>query len=79
MNPQTLYFWLTTLVLAGLLFFPVSQVIFVLSVRRLQRLKHEPLDAAELRGQRLRARFIAVLLVLPFAWLFNGYLLRLPQ
>lgn len=70
------YYGLTTAVLAALLYVPVARLVWVLSVRRLERRRGEPLGDAERAGQRNRARFIAVLLVVPFAALFNHWILR---
>ena len=57
--------------LAAALFYPVYRLIFVLSVRRLQRKLERELDDHEIRGQRNRARVLATLLVLVFSFLFN--------
>ncbi len=72
------YFVISVLVLAALLYFPVSKLIWVVSVRRLQRKLGRALDEAEVQGQARRARVIAVLLCLPFSYLFNLNLLGLP-
>ncbi|MDJ0861501.1 MAG: hypothetical protein QNJ87_15385 [Gammaproteobacteria bacterium] len=72
------YFVISVLVLAALLYLPVSKLIWVVSVRRLQRKLGRELDEAEVRGQAKRARFIALLLCLPFSYLFNLNLLGLP-
>ena len=72
------YFVISVLVLTALLFFPVSKLIWVLSVRRLQRKLGRELDEAESQGQAKRARFIAVLLCLPFSYLFNLNPLGMP-
>ncbi len=72
------YFVISVLVLAALLYLPVSKLIWVVSVRRLQRKLGRELDEAEVRGQAKRARFIAFLLCLPFSYLFNLNLLGLP-
>ena len=64
-------FPLAVVVLAALLFFPLSRLVWVLSIRRLERKAGRKLDQAELDGQRRRARIIAVLLAVPFSYLFN--------
>ena len=66
-----LYFYLSVLVLAALLFFPVSNLIWTFAVRRLQRRLGRELAPEEIQGQRNRARVIAVLVTLVFSWLFN--------
>lgn len=68
MNP---IFYLWVALLAAMLFFPVSNIIWVTSVRRLQRKLARTLTPDELRGQKNRARFISLILVTLFSWLFN--------
>lgn len=68
------YFVGSVLVLALLLFFPVSKMVWVLSVRRLQRKANRPLSEVEIRGQLNRARVISIILVLVFSFLFNAQL-----
>lgn len=75
---QQLWFLISVAVLAVLLFFPVSKLIWVLSVRRLQRRSGRELSEVELEGQRRRARVIAAFVVLIFSFLFNANLLGLP-
>ncbi len=69
------FFALSVLVLAALLFFPLSSLVWALSVRRLERRTGSPLGEEALRGQRARARFIAVLLAVAFSFLYNLHLL----
>ena len=64
-------FPLAILVLAALLFYPASKLVWVLSVRRMERKLERKLNERELVGQKHRAWFISVLLVLPFSYLFN--------
>ncbi len=71
-------FWTWVLLLAALLYYPVSKLVWVLSVRRLQRKLGRPLEEAEIRGQRQRSWVIAALLVLFFSWLYNASRLGLP-
>lgn len=73
-----LYFLISILVLALLLFFPISKMIWVLSVRRLQRKQNRELSPAEIEGQHGRARFIAVFVALSFSFIFNLNLLGWP-
>lgn len=58
-------------ILAALLFWPVSKLIWVLSVRRMQRRLGRELSAEELQGQRNRAWFIALFLCLVFSIIYN--------
>jgi hypothetical protein len=71
MNFAQGYFIFSVLLLAALLFVPVSQIIGALSIRRLQRRQGRDLDQRELAGQLRRARFITVFVVLLFSYLFN--------
>ena len=73
-----LYFSLSVTVLALLLFFPVSKLVWVLSVRRLQRKLNTPLQDTDAQGQLARARFIAIIVSLVFSFLFNLNLLGWP-
>lgn len=66
-----LYLTFSVALLALLLFFPVSKLVWVLSVRRLQRKLQRELSQEEFNGQLARARFISVLIVLLFSLLFN--------
>ena len=73
------YYWLSVAVLAALLFLPASRLIWVLSVRRLERKGGRALSDAERRGQLNRARFLAVLFCLAFSALFNYRLLGMSD
>ena len=75
---QELWFLTSVVVLTALLFFPVSKLIWVLSVRRLQRRSGRELSEVELEGQIRRARVIAALVSVIFSFLFNANLLGLP-
>jgi hypothetical protein len=72
------WFIASVLVLAFALFFPVSKMIWVISVRRLQRKLGKELTEEEIQGQLTRARFLAVFVALLFAYLFTGNLLGWP-
>ena len=65
------YFLVSVLVLAGLLFIPVSRLVFTLSVRRLEKRTERTLNDAELTGQNRRARVITLIVVIAFSILFN--------
>ena len=73
------YFYFSVLVLALLLLFPTTKMIWVLSVRRLQRKMARVLTQEEITGQKRRARFIAVPIVIIFSWLFNTQLLGITH
>jgi hypothetical protein len=68
---MSVYFIGSMLILAVLLFFPASKLVWVLSVRRLQRKENRPLSEREILGQLNRARIIAAVLVVVFSFLFN--------
>lgn len=71
-------FMLWVLALAALLIWPVSRIVWVLSVRRLQRKLARELEDEEVRGQRRRSWVIALVLSLVFSWLYNASQLGLP-
>ena len=73
-----LYFLLSVLVLAALLFFPISKLIWVFSVRRLQRKLNRELNQTEIAGQMTRARFISIFVSLMFSYLFNLNMIGIP-
>ena len=54
-----------------MLFIPVSKLIWVMSVRRMEKKLDKKLNEAELTGQQQRARFISIFVCLLFAALFN--------
>ena len=74
MSPWT-YYWISVVVLAALLFLPAAQLVCVLSVRRLERKRGQPLSDGEREGQRNRARFIAIIVCVIFSALFNYQIL----
>ncbi len=76
---MTLYFYFSVLLLALLLFFPVNKLIWVMSVRRLQKKRQQELSIQEINGQKTRSRFTDILLVIIFSWFFNLQLLGTPN
>ena len=68
-EPAVFTFWVV--VLAALLFVPVTRLIWVMSVRRLERKRGEALPDAERKGQLQRARIVALLIVIFFSIVFN--------
>ncbi len=74
LSPWTWY-WLSVVVLAALLFLPASKLVWVMSVRRLERKQGRLLTDQERLGQLNRARFIAVLVCGLFSALFNYQIL----
>ena len=76
---MSLYFYFSVALLTLLLFFPVNKLIWVVSIRRLQKKQGHELSTEEMDGQKSRARFIAILLVTIFSWFFNLQLLGTPN
>lgn len=72
-------FELAVIVLAALLYWPVSNFIWVLSVRRLERKLGKALSEDERLGQRNRARLISVFVSLTFSLLFNLHLMSVMR
>lgn len=73
-----LNFIVWVLLLAALLFWPMSKLIWVLSVRRLQRKLERVLDETEIAGQMNRARTIGAFVSIVFSFLYNLSTLGLP-
>lgn len=66
------YFYvLSVFLLSLLLYFPVNKLIYVLSVRRLEKKTSSKLTNIELKGQLTRSRVISIILVFLFSVLFN--------
>lgn len=66
-----LWYWGTTLLLAVLLYFPTSKLIWVMRVRRMER-KLARKTTEDERNQQLRtARMLAALIAVTFAFLYN--------
>jgi hypothetical protein len=78
MSPWT-YYWVSVAVLAGLLFWPVSKLVWVLSVRRLERKLGQPLSEQDRLGQLNRARFLATVVCVAFSALFNWQILDMSS
>jgi hypothetical protein len=78
MSPWT-YYVVSVGVLAALLFWPVSKLVWVLSVRRLERRLGQPLSNQERQGQLNRARFLAIVVCVAFSALFNFHLLDMSS
>jgi hypothetical protein len=70
-----IHYWLSVLVLAVLLFWPASKLVWVLSVRRLERKLGRTLADDERHCQFTRARLLAAIFCLAFSLLFNYQLL----
>jgi len=78
MSDEYLWFFGWSGLLAAMLFFPVTKLVWTLSIRRQQRKLQRVLDETEVAGQMKRARFISFILVVAFAMLFNGNIFGFP-
>ncbi len=67
-----MWFWLTTLVLAVALFFPVNKMVWVVSVRRMERKLARVTTDEEREKLRRRSRILTSIIVVTFAFLFNS-------
>ncbi|MDE0309428.1 MAG: hypothetical protein OXI60_06300 [Acidiferrobacterales bacterium] len=67
------YLWVIAMTAA--LLYPVGQLIWTVSVRRMQRRLQKNLSPEELQGQKRRAYFVAIVVCLAFSMLFNFRLL----
>ena len=67
---QKYFFYISIILLSLMLYYPVSKLIYILSVRRLYR-KKALLTEREKKMQINRSRFITIFLVIIFSYLFN--------
>ena len=70
------YAWLWAVGLMVALFFPVRQLIWVLSVRRVERKQGAPTDAEQRAFLRRRAGLTAALLSFLFSVLYTAHLFQ---
>jgi Na+-translocating ferredoxin:NAD+ oxidoreductase RnfD subunit len=78
MDAQYVWFFGWSALLTVMLFFPVSKLVWTLSIRKQEKKLNRKLDEAEVTGQLQRARFITFFLVVIFALLFNGNIFGFP-
>lgn len=64
------YFMISVAVLAILLYFPASRLVWVFSVRRLEKKKQSAASDQEINFQRKRARVLTIPIVVIFSYLF---------
>ncbi len=64
--------WLWSAALGAALYFPIRQLIWVLSVRRMQRKTGEIPIGEDLQSLKRRAGFTSLLLCLIFATIYGG-------
>ena len=69
------WFWITTWLLAILLYFPVHRLIWVMRVRKVEARTGAKATEEEAAALRLRTRLVAGFIVLTFAYLFNHVVL----
>lgn len=79
MNQALLWFLGWTALLAVMLFFPVSKLMWTVSVRRQEKKLDRKLSDAEIAGQLRRARFLAFFVVIIFSVLFNFNVFGFPK
>jgi hypothetical protein len=72
----TFLFWV--FLLAALLFWPVSSLIWTFSVRRKQRKLKQELNEQEVLAQKQRARIVSAVVSLLFSFLYNLSTLGIP-
>ena len=68
---EDVFFLAGIIFLSLALYFPVNKLIWVLSVRRLERKYKKELTDSERKLQLNRARFISIVLVIIFSYFFN--------
>ena len=68
---EELFFYLSVLVLSAALYIPVNKLIWVLSVRRIEKKSKSKYNENQRNLQKNRSRFISILLVFIFSYLFN--------
>lgn len=73
-----LNYWLWVIGLTLLLLYPVSKLVWVFSVRRLQRKLDKELDVDEIKGQRNRAFVIGAFISFLFSVLYNFSTIGIP-
>ncbi len=78
MNAQYVWFFGWSILLAIMLYFPVSKLVWTLSIRRQERKQKRKLNETEISGQFQRARFITFFLVIVFALMFNANIFGFP-
>ena len=64
------YFIISVTVLAICLYFPVSRLVWVFSVRRLEKKKQSNASDQEIKFQHKRARVLTIPIVAIFSYLF---------
>lgn len=68
---QEIWFWGSTLVLAVLLYYPVTKFVWVIRVRRFEKKSGRKCNEDERQVQLRQARFLSILIVLLFAFIYT--------
>ncbi len=72
-----LWYWGTSFLLALLLYFPITKLIWTIQVRKLERKLGRATTENEREQQHRRAKMIAGVIAITFSFLFNRTLLPL--
>ncbi len=75
MEATTAWYWISTIILAIVLFKPAKKLIFVQRVRKAERKLKRDLTGEEKDDLEKRTKPIAALIVLIFSLMFNGVLM----
>ena len=70
------WYWITTILLAVLLFFPITKFVWVVRVRRFERKEGRTATEAEREKLKKSARFISAAIAVTFAFLYNKAILK---
>ena len=75
MDAMSIWYWISSIGLAALLFRPAKKIIFSQRVRRTQRKMNRPLTEDEIKDLEKRTIPIPVLIVITFSFLFNSVIM----
>jgi hypothetical protein len=74
-DPLRIWYWISSFILAILLYFPVKKFIFVQRVSRAERKQKRELSEEEKKDIERRTIPVTVFIVLAFSFLFNKVLI----
>lgn len=69
-----LWFWGSSLVLAVLLYYPASRLVFVMRIRRMEKKLKRTSTDEEREKERRKSKIITGAIVITFAFLFNKFI-----
>ena len=72
MDAMTIWYWISSIGLAALLYRPANKVIFSQRVRRIERKLDRPLAEDEIADLKKRTVPMTVFIVVTFSFLFNS-------